>query len=148
MIGSFLIISISMALFVYWFRYTCVLILRARPARDYAARIAEANQLQFPTVQSELPLAAEGDKLDALERLLERDYRLLTYLLRHAAEFRDAGNPLERHMLMLDYRLMRVWYAVSRRISLAQGRTAVQEMAFIINHFAEVMGEHRACAAA
>ena len=36
MIISTLIIAVSAVLFLYWFRYTCVLILSTRTTRDYS----------------------------------------------------------------------------------------------------------------
>ena len=36
---------ISLALLVYWFRYTCLLLLRTKPVRDYSKQVVAANQL-------------------------------------------------------------------------------------------------------
>ena len=54
MLVSILIIVVSLALFLYWFRYTCVLILSAKTSRDYAAEIASANQLRFLETRTHL----------------------------------------------------------------------------------------------
>ena len=42
------------ALFLYWFRYGCLLILAAETPRDYSENVARANQLSFPEVLSML----------------------------------------------------------------------------------------------
>lgn len=48
MIGSILVLTVSLILFLYWFRYTCLLILSAKPAKDYSGQVAQVNQLSFP----------------------------------------------------------------------------------------------------
>lgn len=144
--ANVMFVAMSSVLLVYWFRYTCLLILNTRAIRDYAAAIAEANALRFPEIQQEL--AGEipaGAHLDALHSALDRDYRLLTCLMRHGAEFRMAGRKLEHRMLVLDFQIMRAWYAVSSRRSSRYSRRALEEMVRIVSHFADTMGE---CAAA
>ncbi|MDX2150202.1 MAG: hypothetical protein SFV54_05670 [Bryobacteraceae bacterium] len=138
MIVSILILLFSLILFAYWFRYTCLLILKAEPATDYAEPVAEANQLSFLAVQKQL-VAEEASGLDGLHELLQRDYRFLSYLMRHASDF--GGLDLEHLMLIADYKIMSAWYAVSR------SRQALEEMSSIIGRFAHAVGE-RADAAA
>jgi len=48
-------------------------------------------------------------------------------------------------MLMVDYRMMQAWYSVVRRVSRSHAAAALQEMADIVAHFANNMGQ--ACAA-
>lgn len=146
MISTILIIGVSLMLFVYWFRYTCLLILSAKTTRDYAGEVATANQLKFREVQNDLKKSPD-DKLDTLRATLDRDYAVLTYLLRHAAEFQVAGSSVEQRMLRVDYHLMKIWYLASRRISAEKARTALEEMSLIVAHFANSMGERRAFAA-
>ena len=54
MIASLLIIVVSTVLLIYWFRYTCLLILRTPTARDYASGLAAANRLMYPDVEGRL----------------------------------------------------------------------------------------------
>src|SRR5689334_11081081 len=84
LIATVIITTSSVALFAYWFRYTCLLILSAKTTRDYAASVASANQLAFLQVQSVLRDRGAED-LDSLRDSLDRDYKVLTYLLKHAA---------------------------------------------------------------
>jgi hypothetical protein len=51
-------------------------------------------------------------------------------------------------MLAMNYRLMDVWYQVSRRFSAEAARRALEDMALVVAHFANVMGERAACASA
>ena len=141
------IVTVSSALlFGYWFRYTCLLILSTKTARDYASEVAAANQLSFPEVQCELRQGASGD-LDRLHAALERDYAVVTYLLKHAVRDSTERSPLETRMLAVNYRLMGTWFRVSRRFSLAAAHRALEEMSQVVAHFANVMGERAACAA-
>jgi hypothetical protein len=138
-----LIIAVSMLLLLYWFRYTCLLLLRTKPARNYSKQVAAANQLNVFVVRERLA-ASEPVQLDELQQMLNRDYRLVMYLLRHAANFQAAGSELEKRMLMLDFHIMKLVYSVSKRFSPSQARQPLEEMAYIIAHFANVMGERAA----
>ena len=141
MVSSVLIIVVSAGLLVYWFRYTCLLILSSHPARDYATGMAAANSLRFQEVQSDLARGASAESLPELERLLSRDYQLITYLQAHAAGFRVGGVTLEQRMLMLDFQLMRGQSAITRRLAVSRARTSLHEMANILAYFANSMGE-------
>lgn len=137
---SILIIVISTALFVYWFRYTCVLMLRTRNPREYAQQVAKVNQLSFVDAREQLSAIQDRNAaLDPLHRSLDRDYRVVSYLLRHAGT--QNGQSIEEHMLRLDYQIMRLSYFVVRRFSRASAAQALLERASIIGHLANVMGE-------
>jgi hypothetical protein len=141
MITSILIIAFSVALFGYWFRYTCLLVLSAKSVKDYTQQVADANRLSFLTVRQRITEACAPEHLDHLQKSLDRDYRMLTCLMRHAAGFQIGGCDLEHRMLMVDYALMRGWYALSRTMSVPHAQKALSEMAEIIGHFANTMGE-------
>jgi hypothetical protein len=143
MIASVLIIAISTALFVYWFRYTCVLILNTRTSKDYTVEVASANQLSFLDVQTALHEESSSG-LDRLQVALDRDYRVVNYLLRHTSELEFGGASLEQHMLRVDFWIMRTCFRVAHRVSEAAARAAVQEMSAIIAHFANAFGERLA----
>jgi hypothetical protein len=137
---SIFIIVVSTVLFVYWFRYTCVLILNTRNEREHAARIAEANHLSFVAAQQELAFAPQqSESLDNLHKSLDRDYRMVSYLLRHAGT--QSGRSLEEHLLRLDYQMIRVCYYLARPFSRRSARRALAERASIISHLANAMGE-------
>ena len=108
-----------MVLLCYWFRYSCLLLLR--------------SQVQRP---DEVPV--EGD-LDPVRRAVERDYRLFTYLCRHGAGL--AEQSLEERILILDYKLMRVWYRLTRTLAPVQARNALSEMAAVVAFLGQRIGE-------
>lgn len=147
LMATVIITAGSVLLFGYWFRYTCLLILSARTTRDYAAQVATANQLNFPAVQSMLRDTAIAD-LDRLKDSLDRDYKVLTYLLKNSANPGTGEDAIEKHMLEIDYRMMRAWYSVSRQFSPAAAMRALDEMSVVVAHFANSMGERSAVGAA
>jgi hypothetical protein len=128
MLASVLIIAISALLLIYWFRYTCLLLLRAR---------AEQTEALAPSPDVSLGMAGIRDKLkgevglDALETLLNRDYRVLTYLLEHAAG--HGLNSIEDRMLVLDFRIMRWWFRLTRVAAPRQALDALSEMSMVLN---------------
>lgn len=150
MIFNIGVVAFSLLLLVYWFRYTCVLMLRTKPVRDYSKQVAAANQLKVFEVQNRLAAASaqNAQNLDELRAMLDRDYRLLMYLMGHAANFRTAGYQMEQTMLKINYRIVSRAYSVSKRFSIAQGSQRLSEMAAIITHFANLMGERAALAGA
>src|SRR5581483_2998947 len=144
LIVTLVITASSVALFGYWFRYTCLLILSAKTTRDYAAEIAAANQLSFLQVQAQL--RENSPDLDRLQAALDRDLVMITYLIQHASGNREWG--VEDRMLKLNYRLMSASCSLSRRVSPEAGRRALDEMSMIISHFANAMGERSMAGAA
>jgi hypothetical protein len=146
LVATVIITVSSVLLFGYWFRYTCLLILSAKTARDFAGEVATANQLGFPEVQSQLRghVADLGRLCDALDR----DYAVLSKLMQQAGSSSAEGSFIEERMLAINYNLTRAWYRVSRHVSAAAARQALEEMSMMVAHFANVMGEQAAGAAA
>jgi len=136
MIASLLIIVISVALLGYWFRYSCILLLRNSAEQVALASAANDQRFGFTEVQREL---ADSVELDRLEQLLERDYRLLTYLLEHAAGL--STGSLEDRLLVLDYRVMAAYYRTTKKLAPEQARRALSEMASVLSVLAGRIGE-------
>jgi hypothetical protein len=129
----------SFLLFAYWFRYACFLILTAKTTHDYADAVAVANRLNFPKVQ--LKLWGEAVDLDRLKDALDRDYKVLIYLLKNAANAPTGEAAVEKRMLEIYYWLMRAWYRATSRFSPATAGRALGEMSIVLAHFANAMGE-------
>jgi hypothetical protein len=124
MVASILIIAFSLVLFVYWFRYSCLILLRSRASEPVEA----AERFQCVSVQQALKA---GMELDPLHRSLERDYQVLTYLLEHAAGLEL--EQLEYRVLVLDYKVMQGWYRLTKSAAPRQARRALSEMADVLN---------------
>jgi hypothetical protein len=136
MIEAVLIIAFSLVLFVYWFRYTVLLLLSEDQADE---RQAETGQLSVFETREALRRTQGELALDRLHRSLEKDYRMLRYLMQHAA---DLGlRPVEHYLLMLDYWILGVWYRLTRNASAERARRALEEMADILDYVARKMGQ-------
>ena len=135
MITSVLIIAISAILFVYWLRYSCVLLLRSARERAEECQVAD-DRFSVSCVQERLKTE---DDLGALERALERDYQVVTSLIEHAADLELAS--IENRLLVLDYKLMRLWSHVTRGLAPQRSREALCEMAAVLSVLVAQMGE-------
>jgi hypothetical protein len=136
MLAGFLIIASSVALFVYWFRYSCILILRNRSEVAEASTAVLDGRFSFAEVRERL---RSESALGPLEASLERDYRVLTYLIEHAAGLELES--LEDRLLMFDYRVMQCVYRISRTVAPLRARKALSEMASVLGVLAHRIGE-------
>ena len=136
MFVSVLIIAVSLILFVYWFRYTCLLVLQTELSLQHVGSAVEANNLKFPLVRDDL----ERGRLafDEQYAALESDYRIVSYLLDNASGFRSGS--IEERMLLADFRLMQIWYRVTRNALQQQAQSSLSEMSSILGYFADRMG--------
>jgi len=139
MVETVLILAFSFVLFVYWFRYTVILLLSEEHVGQQTTVIGQLSVLE---TRDALRLARPDLPLDPLRRALDNDYRMLRYLLDHAAGM--GLRPLEHYLLLLDYRIMRLWYRLTRSASTRQARRALEEMARVVSHIAYKMGERAA----
>jgi hypothetical protein len=130
-----LIIAFSVVLFAYWFRYAVLLLLSENQTEEPKAAIS-----QFSLTETRETWRQWGElPLDRLHQALEKEYRLLGYLVEHAAGLKL--RPLEIYLLTLDYRLMRLWFLLTRYASTAQARRALDEMARILCYIAYKMSK-------
>jgi hypothetical protein len=135
---SIFIIAASSVLFVYWFRYSCLLVLSQGSSEQYALRVASTIRLSFPDVKLALQDEIERPALDSLHESLDRDYATLTDLLHHAR----GSETIERRLLAADYRMLKVWYRVRAGAGdVAGARRALTEMSSILTYFAAEIGE-------
>jgi hypothetical protein len=123
MVASVLIIAFSLVLFAYWFRYSCILLLRNRAEQ----KTASDDRFQIASVRQRLKTELE---LDPLHASLQRDYNVFSYLVRHAAGFEL--ETFEDRLLVWDYKFMQAWYRLTRTAAPQQARAALVEMAEIL----------------
>ena len=133
MVETILILTFSLALFVYWFRYTVLLLLSEENVEQHTTVISQLSVLE---TREALRETKANLPLDRLQRALDNDYRMLRYLLDHAAGM--GLRPLEHYLLILDYRIMKAWYCLTRN------RRALDEMANVLRYIAYKMGERAA----
>jgi hypothetical protein len=121
MLASALIIGLSLILLVYWFRYSCLMLLRNR----------DTSRVDLETAP-----------LDPLCRTLDRDYQVLTYVLGHAAGIEL--DHIEQRLMLLDYKLMRWWYRFTRTLAPRHARKALCEMATVLDALTSRMDQQAA----
>ena len=137
MFASALIIGFSVILLVYWFRYSCILLLRDR-AQSAASPVAVPDpRFSFGEVQRRL--SGEED-LDPLHRSLRRDYEVLIYLIEHASGL--GLESIEDRLLVVDYKLMQWRYRLMKSLFPSQARRALSEMASVLDILVRRMSEH------
>ena len=130
MVSIVLILSCSVVLFAYWFRYSCLLILQTR-AREAGV------QSRYPAyVEEPGPDVVQGS-LDEAHRELAGEYRMLRFMMAQASDL--SVDPIERRMLVLDYQLMRIWFQLTRKVSEGQARGALDEMSTIIGFLSQAI---------
>ena len=143
MLTSTIIIAVSVVLFVYWFRYSCMLILNTKTIQSYAADVARSKQLNFLRVQQSLAVV-EASGLENLRVDLQQDYRKISGLLSNGLARNDEagdGYVLERAMLGMKFRWLNVQCALASRHSQRIARAALLEMSQIVEHHANAFGE-------
>src|ERR1035438_5363214 len=135
MVTSVFIVGISAVLLAYWLRYSCVMLLHG--AQEHSAMLTVADE-RFSASSVLERLKTEAD-LAPLERALERDYRVVTYLIEHATDLELAS--IENKLLVFDYQLMRLWSRLTRTLAPQQSRQALSEMASVLRVLVGQMGE-------
>ncbi len=141
MIASLIIIAVSTVMFLYWFRYTCLLLV-ARGNAEHALAVASTIRLSFPQVKESLTAQCHTATLDHLHKSLENDYELLMDVLSQAA---GSSVSIERRILNIDYKVMQTWYKLTRTSSNpVQAKAALREMSSILGYFAAEIAENAA----
>ena len=136
MLASILIISFSALLFVYWFRYSCILLLRN--AAERVAAPGSERDTRFGCADVLVRLKTE-DSLDPLHSALNRDYQVLTYLIEHAAGLEMTS--FEDRLLVFDYKVMQLYYRSTRIVFPDQARKALTEMATVLDVLVQKMSQ-------
>ncbi len=146
MVTSIVIIILSLALFVYWFRYSCLLILDSRLSEGWASAGGECNGLSLERLEIQLAQATTLSELNGVRESLDRDLRAVHAMAKSCREFQVGGESLESRILMVDYRLMQVWFAVTRPFAGPKAQNALREMSRIVGYLAAESGDRMAAA--
>lgn len=140
MVASIVIIVFSVALFLYWFRYSCILILRTRTSVDYATFVAKASGLSVLEIQRLLGGSPDDLDLSSFREALQLDYQIVNQLLAKAPMVEEHLSTVEQTMLRIDFRVMSMWDSFSRRCLGGPSRVAVAEIASIVGCLANAAG--------
>jgi hypothetical protein len=146
MIATIVILAVSVALFVYWFRYSCLLVLSTKTTLNYSLDIAEAHGLSFVAAQESVSVAP-FETIQGYRRCLEEDYKKVSALVQETEAGADDSYRMECSMLMVNFRCMSLLFDLAGSASERLARAAVREMAQIVEHHANIAGERMAPAA-
>jgi hypothetical protein len=135
MLESTLIIGFSLVLLIYWFRYSCVLLLK-NSRQTASSGTQQDPRFSFGDVQKRL---ATDKDLDPLHQSLRRDYEVFIYLVEHASGLKLES--IEDRLLVLDLKVMQGWYRLTRVMFPSQARRALCEMASVLDVLVRRMGE-------
>jgi hypothetical protein len=109
-----------------------------------ASVVGPAMQGTFKSAAIQNGLANEGP-LDPLHNLLNRDYQVFTYLVRHSTRVKLVS--FEERLLVWDYKVMQFWYGVTKTAAPDQARQALREMAAVLTVLSGRIGERAGVAA-
>ncbi len=144
MLSELLILSFALVLFYYWFRYNCHAILRTAETGERARQVAAANELRFPYVLEYLQGELTLEEIEALDTWLQRDYEVLTSLLRYTSALRVGSHTVEQRILMADFKLQQLWFAITKKSMTGAARRSLEERAHILTHFANTLSARSA----
>jgi len=136
MLASLLIIGFSAILFVYWFRYSCILLIRTAAEELEPAEAGADTRFSVADAQARLKTS---EALDPIHASLNRDYQVFTYLVEHAAGLELES--FEDRLLVIDYKVMQVYYRLTRTLFPDQARSALTEMASVLDVLVHKMGQ-------
>jgi hypothetical protein len=148
MITSIVIIVLSLALFLYWFRYSCLLILESRLNEEEAQARGGNDSPQNIDAHwdRQLAQASSLSDLQQVRHALDQDLRLIQNLVhRHNGEQTTAPS-LESRLLLINYRLLQLSVAFSQLFSVPKALSALREMSRIVGYLAAESGVNLAAA--
>lgn len=148
MITSIVIIILSLALFLYWFRYSCLLILESRLSEEEAqARVGNDSQENFDAHwDRQLAQASSLSDLRQVRHALDHDLRLIQNLARRQDVEQTVAPSLESRLLVIDYRLLQVSVAFTQLFGVSKALSALREMSRIVGYLAAESGVNLAAA--
>ena len=105
-----------------------------------AKRLAKLVEAGLDHIQVSIQDGLEnGAPLDPLHQLLTRDYRVLTYLVRHSSRVKLEN--FEERLLVWDYKVMQFWYGVTKTAAPDKARKALREMATVLTVLSGRIGQ-------
>jgi len=148
MITSIVIIILSLALFLYWFRYSCLLILESRlNEEDAQTRVGNDSQEYIDAHwDHQLAQACSPSELRQVRHALDHDLRLIQNLAQRQDGEQNAAPSLESRLLVINYRLLQLSVALSQLVSVPKALNGLREMSRIVGYLAAESGVNLAAA--
>jgi len=145
MIVAALILSLSTAMFFFYFQNTCQKVMRREFEREYFESVAKAMRLEFPAVRKSLEDPCASVDYSRLSKALRDDLLALTHVLENTASFGE-GPSLEDRLLIVYFRCQLVSFAVRRFLNVGE-KTAILRLTSVLQYFGNLAGQRFAIAA-
>jgi hypothetical protein len=139
MILAALILTISTAMFFFYFQVACQKILGRQFNGGYFQSIVNANRLEFPSLRKSLEEFGEPVDYPRLRMMLKCDFLALTYLLKNAANVNRRYSN-EEWLLILYFRWQFLSLAVRRLLKVGE-KKAILRLISVLQYFANVVGQ-------
>lgn len=124
---------------VVFFEAACRKLLKQLFVQEYFHPVAEANCLEFPSLQKVIANPSRPTEYPQLTSALRHDFLQLTYLLKHTADS-DRCYTNADLCLILYFHFGYVAFAARHWLGLAE-RDTVMNLLAVLKHFANVVGE-------
>lgn len=135
MLAALLVVSTGVA----FFKVACRKILRRQFPQEYFRTVAEANCLEFPSLQKAIADSGRPTEYPQLTSAIRYDFLLLTYLLKHSADY-DRCYTNEDLCLILYFHFGYISLAARHRLGLAE-RAVAMDLLAVLERFANEVGE-------
>lgn len=145
MIVAAIILTLSAAMFFFYFQNTCQMALRRQFEREYFQSIAEVMRLEFSAVRRSLDDPYASVDYSRLSKALRADLLALRHVLQNTARL-DEGPSLKDRLLILYFRCQLISFAVRRFIKVDEKR-AILRLTSVLQYFGNLAGQ-RFCIAA
>jgi len=138
MLLATLILTLSMAMFLFYLQTICLRILRREFERDYFLPIVNANRLEFPSVRQALQEFNAPVDYARFCMMLKCDFLALTYLLKNAANENRRYSPQDRLLILyfhVTYLILRL-----RHLLRLNEKLSILQLTSILQFFGNVVG--------
>jgi hypothetical protein len=139
MILSWLILTLSLAMVLFYFQTTCQRILRRQFDQEYFRSIVKVIRLEFPSLREALGQSGASLDYSRLPKALKCDFLALTHLLRNTADAKP-GYSKEQRLMMFYFRVQFLSLAVRRFLRVGERKAALR-LTSILQYFANVIGQ-------
>jgi len=139
MVIALVVLIFSTALLFSYLQVTCRKIISRQFDQEYFQSIANANRLEFPSLQKSNEEFKPTLEYAHLRRVLRCDFLALTYLLKNV----ENGNKRysnEERLLILYFYIQSLLLAVRRMLKLSD-KKVILNLTSILQFFANVVGQ-------
>lgn len=134
-----LILTLSVAMFFFYFQTICVRILHREFDREYFLPIVNANRLEFPSIREALEEFDTPVDFARFCMMLKCDYLALTYLLKNAANEGHRYSAQDR-LLIVYFHVVYYWLQFRHLLRLEEKPPFLQ-LTRVLQYFGNVVGQ-------